>query len=171
MREDLLIGDIFRTAVRAAPEHAAAWRGDDSITYAELEARGNQVAHALRSLGIGHRDRVVAWNDTTLDVMPLFVALAKLGAVFAPMSPLLAPDEAEAMMTAARPSAIFADGERAGAAATIAGRLDVPSGALAGLGAGEASSDVDEPALRGLVDGLISSQRGEHRHEDAVQAR
>src|SRR5205823_15048537 len=94
VRRDLLIGDVFRTAVRAAPDRVAAWCGDDSITFAELDRRGNQVAHALRSLGVGHRDRVVAWNDTTLAVLPVFVALAKVGAVFAPMSPLLSREEA-----------------------------------------------------------------------------
>ena len=106
MADDLLIGDIFRTAVRAAPDRVAAWRGDESITFAELDRRGNQVARALAALGVGHTDRVVAWSDTTLDVLPLFVALAKLGAVFAPISPLLAPEEAEVMIAAAKPTAI-----------------------------------------------------------------
>ncbi len=104
MPDDLLIGDIFRTAVRAAPGRVAAWRGDESITFAELDRRGNQVARALAALGVGYTDRVVAWNDTTLDVLPLFVALAKLGAVFAPISPLLALEEAEVMIAAAKPA-------------------------------------------------------------------
>ncbi|MEX1008060.1 MAG: class I adenylate-forming enzyme family protein [Acidimicrobiia bacterium] len=148
MRRDLLIGDIFRTATRAAPGRIAAWRGDDSITFDELERRGNQVAHALAALGIGHRDTVVAWNDTTLDVLPLFVALAKLGAVFAPISPLLSPDEAEVMIAAARPKAIAADAGRAADGAALAARVSAPFVELAGFAADEDDADVDEPLLR-----------------------
>jgi acyl-CoA synthetase (AMP-forming)/AMP-acid ligase II len=148
MRGDLLIGDIFRTATRAAPTQVAAWRGDDSITFIELERRGNQVAHALAGLGVGYRDTVVAWNDTTLDVLPLFVALAKLGAVFAPISPLLSPDEAAVMIAAAKPTAIAADAERAADGSTLAARAGVPFVELAGLGIHEDDADVDEPRLR-----------------------
>lgn len=148
MPDDLLIGDIFRTAVRAAPGRVAAWRGDESITYAELDRRGNQVARALAALGLGHTDRVVAWNDTTLDVLPLFVALAKLGAVFAPISPLLPLEEAEVMIAAAKPKAIVADAERAADGAAVAERLGVPFVELAALGAGEDDADVNESRLR-----------------------
>ncbi len=148
MRGDLLIADIFRTATRAAPGRVAAWRGDDSITFAELERRGNQVAHALAKLGVGHRDIVVAWSDTTLDLLPLFVALAKLGAVFAPMSPLLSRDEAEVMIAAAKPKAIAADVERTADGAAVAERVSVPFVELAGLASDEDGGDVAEPRLR-----------------------
>jgi fatty-acyl-CoA synthase len=148
MRRDLLIGDIFRTAVRAAPDRSAAWRGDDMITFGELDARGNQCAHALRNLGVRHRDRVVSWNDTSLAVLPPFVGLAKLGAVFAPISPLLSPEEAEVIIAAARPAAIMADDARAAAASVIASQLDIPFVAIDGLGAGDDDTDVDEPDLR-----------------------
>jgi acyl-CoA synthetase (AMP-forming)/AMP-acid ligase II len=148
MTDGLLIGDIFRSAVRAAPGRVAAWHGDSSITFAELDRRGNQVARALAALGVGHTDRVVAWNDTTLDVLPLFVAVAKLGAVFAPISPLLAPEEAEVMVTAAKPTAITADVDRAAEGAAVAARIGVPFAELAGLGSGADDEDVHEPRLR-----------------------
>ena len=147
MRRDLLIGNIFRTAVRAAPNRAAAWRGEESVTFAELDARGNQCARALAKLGAQHRDRVVSWNDTTLAVLPPFVGLAKLGAVFAPISPLLSPEEAEVIIATARPAAIMADEGRAASASLIASQLEIPFVALDGLGAGEDDTDVDEPNL------------------------
>ncbi len=148
MADDLLIGNIFRSAARAAPGRIAAWRGDESITFAELDRRGNQVARALAALGVGHTDRIVAWNDTTLEVLPLFVALAKLGAVFAPISSLLALEEAEVMIAAARPKAIAADAERAANGAAVAARVGVPFVELAALGANEDDADVYEPRLR-----------------------
>jgi acyl-CoA synthetase (AMP-forming)/AMP-acid ligase II len=153
VRRDLLISDVFRTAARAAPRAVAAWRGADSITFGELDRRGNQTARVLRALGVGHRDHVIAWNDTTLDVLPLFVGVAKLGAVFVPISPLLSREEADVIVDAARPKAMTADGERAASAAAVADRLGVPFVELGALGAGDdrdrnGDGDVDEPDLR-----------------------
>jgi acyl-CoA synthetase (AMP-forming)/AMP-acid ligase II len=148
VRGDLLIGDVFRTARRAAPNTAAAWRGEESITFEELDRGGNRAAHALRAIGVGHRDLVVAWNDTTLDVLPLFVAVAKLGAVFVPISPLLSRDEGDAMVEVARPRAIVADATRAERAVAVAERTGVPFVELAGLGTGYGDNEVDEPRLR-----------------------
>ena len=147
-RPDLLIGDIFRTAARAAPRRVAAWRGDESLTFEELDRRGNQAARALRTLGVGHRDHVIAWNDTTLDVLPLFVGTAKLGAVFVPISPLLSREEGASVIDAARPKLIAADDARAESAAAVADTFPVPCVGLAGLGAANDDTDVAEPLLR-----------------------
>ena len=74
----------------------------------------------------------------------MFAALAKLGAVFVPVSPLLAPEEAEVMIAAARPTAIVADADRgAPTVRAVAARIGVPFAELAGLGSGE--DDADRP--------------------------
>ena len=38
---------------------------------------------------------MVSWADTRLDVLPLFAALAKLGAIFAPLNALYGAAEAD----------------------------------------------------------------------------
>ena len=76
----LLIGDIFRRNAEIVPDRVAATLSDAGLTHLELDLAGNRVANALAARGIGHGDRVVCWADTSLDVLPLFVALAKLGA-------------------------------------------------------------------------------------------
>ena len=91
MADGLLVGDIFRSAARAAPDRVAVWHGAASITFAERSTGAATGGSGVRRVGVGHTDRVVAGGTTrTLDVLPLFAALAKLGAVFAPISPLLA---------------------------------------------------------------------------------
>ena len=82
----LLIGDLFRRNAAVAPGRRAAALGDRELSHGELNAAGNRMAGALRGLGIGRGDRVVCWADTSLDVLPLFVGLAKRGAVFAPLA-------------------------------------------------------------------------------------
>jgi len=133
---DLLIGDVFRNAARAVPDRLAAVVGDGAVTFGQLDARSNQVARALIACGIGHGDRVVAWSATDLDVMPLFAAVAKLGAVFAPASPLLGPAEAAAVIGSARPALIACDRGRLEAAASIGADLGAPALCIEGLAGG-----------------------------------
>jgi acyl-coenzyme A synthetase/AMP-(fatty) acid ligase len=71
------------------------------------------MARALRALGVVHGDRVVTWADTALELVPLFAACAKLGAVFAPVNARLGVREATAVAQIARPRLVIADAERA----------------------------------------------------------
>jgi len=109
----LLIGDLVRSAAEAAPSTLVATLGDDAVTYAELDARSNQVAHALRGMGVRHGDRDVWWGETSLDALPVFSALAKLGAVFAPLNARYGAVEAERVAGYARPALLITDAAHA----------------------------------------------------------
>ncbi len=117
---DLLIGDVFANAARAVPERVAVVHDGGSLTFAELDERARGVAVALRARGVGPRDRVAVWAGTRLEVTPLFVALAQLGAAFAPVNPTLSPEEASPIVASARPSLLVVDGEHAVDGAAIA---------------------------------------------------
>ena len=159
----LLIGDIFRRNLETVPEWAAASLGDTTLSHARLDRLGNQMAWTLRALGIGRGDRVVTWADTCLEVLPLFVALAKLGAVFAPVNARLGPEEAAAVVALARPSLLLVDTPRVGAAAQVArlarvptwGLIDAAGGSpppnaldLSEEGLSPRTEDCQEPSLR-----------------------
>jgi len=145
----LLVGDMFANSARAARDRPAAALGDRTITYGELDRRANQVAHALRARGIGHGDRVVVWSATSLDTLPVFVAVAKLGAVFAPIGAMLNADEAADMLVTARPALLAADGDRIDDATRIARAAGIDAVGTAGLGDDDDDdSPVAEPALR-----------------------
>jgi len=90
----MLIGDIVRRNAEVVPNGAAASLGPRTLTHAQLDGAANRLAAAIAQLGVGHGDRVLAWADTALDVLPLFVACAKLGAIFAPLNARHGPDEA-----------------------------------------------------------------------------
>jgi len=134
---ELLIGDVFRRNARDAPNRVAASLGASSLTHAELDAAGDRLAHALRELGVERGDRVLSWADTALEVLPLFVALARLGAVFAPLNARLGADEAAETARLARAGLLVADAARASAAETLARSAGIPRLArLAGDGPG-----------------------------------
>jgi len=148
---DLLVGDVFRNAARAVPDRLAAAHQGRTLSYGELDRRANQVARALVACGIGHHDRVVSWTTTTLDVVPLFAALAKLGAAFAPASPLLGEAEATDMIASARPSLLAVDADRVEMGTRIGKQLGVPvlsidrGGMLAEAADEQPDTDVPSP--------------------------
>jgi acyl-CoA synthetase (AMP-forming)/AMP-acid ligase II len=141
----LLIGDLFRRNAACVPERVAATLGDRALTYRELDLAGNRLAHALQALGVGPGDRVLWWGDTCLEVLPLFVALARLGAVFAPLNARLGESEATDVARLARARLLVADPERAAPAEAVAKGAGVPllartGGAGPGVDLGDATA-------------------------------
>ncbi|MBV8296706.1 MAG: acyl--CoA ligase, partial [Acidimicrobiia bacterium] len=117
---ELLIGDVFRNAARAVPDRTAAVFGPRNMTFGEIDRVANQVGRVVQRYGVDRGERVAVWAATDLDVIPLFAALAKLGAVFAPMNPALSAEEAADTASAARPALLVVDDERADAGAVAA---------------------------------------------------
>jgi acyl-CoA synthetase (AMP-forming)/AMP-acid ligase II len=132
-RVSLNIGDVFRRAAATSPHAVGATLGDDSLTFRDIDERANQFVHAFDKAGIAPGDRVCWWADTTLDAVPVFAALAKLGAVFAPLNARAGVPEVEPVTRYARPRLLVAHGQFVEPAAAVAGNVDVP---LAHLGPG-----------------------------------
>jgi fatty-acyl-CoA synthase len=110
---ELLVGDIFRQAAVAVPGRMAAAMGDEELTFAELDALGTATAARLHAVGVRPGELVIVWSATSLDVVPVYVACAYLGAVFCPLSPLLTPEEAASAIDLAQPRLVLTDAERA----------------------------------------------------------
>ncbi len=141
---DLLIGDIFTNAARAVPGRTAVALGDRSLTFGELDASADRLAGALVDLGIGRGARVALWSGTTLGAVPLFAALAKVGAVFVPVNGLLGPDEAGAILETCRPDLVVTDVVRE----TLAdGRVPITLDELGGRPDGRPAEPVDPGGL------------------------
>ena len=83
---DVLVGDIVRHAARTTPHELAATHQDRELTFAALDRALNQVARALARRGVEVGHRVAWWGETSLDVMPIFNTLARLGATFMPVN-------------------------------------------------------------------------------------
>jgi fatty-acyl-CoA synthase len=153
----LLIGDLFRRNAAVVPQRVAASLGAEELSHAALNAAANRIAGALRARGVGRGDRVAGWADTGLEVPALFAALAKLGAVFAPLDGRLGADEAAELVRLARPKLVVADERHAEAAEAIARATGAGYAALGRLGGSVAGSllealpdpgDVAVPELR-----------------------
>jgi acyl-CoA synthetase (AMP-forming)/AMP-acid ligase II len=153
----LLISDLFRRNAASAPQYAAASMDDRSLTHAQLNAQANRLAALLRERGIGRGDRVVTWCDTSLEVLALFAATSKLGAVFAPLNARLGIDETIDIIELARPSLLVGDAERGDAVVDVAKRTGVrdavrlggsgPADDLLAASAHAPDAEIEEPLL------------------------
>ena len=110
----LHIGDLVRTAAENVPRSVAATKAERQLTFAELEDSTEQLVRALAARDIACGDRVVWWGDTTLDAIPLWFALARLGAVVVPMNPGATPEESKVLLDRADPALIVGDEAHAG---------------------------------------------------------
>ncbi len=77
----LNIADLFEHAVDAVPERLAIACGDKTVTYAELEAMSNRVAHCLAAGGVGPGDHVGMYGRNSIELVASFLACYKLRAI------------------------------------------------------------------------------------------
>lgn len=78
--------DIYAAHAATRPGKLALVCGERSLTYAELNARANRVANALRSLGVQAGDRVAVMVHNSLETFEIGVSLTKLAAMNVPVN-------------------------------------------------------------------------------------
>jgi len=81
-----LVG-LIEQQVDAAPGAIAVETADAKLTYAQLDARANQLAHHLRSRGVVPGDRVGVCLRRTVDLPVAIFGILKAGAAYVPLDP------------------------------------------------------------------------------------
>ena len=117
---------MLANAARVAPDTVAVTLDDDALTFGEIDEQANRIANGLRELWVGRGDRVLWWGDTSLEAVPVFAALAKIGAVFAPLNARASLDEVAPVAEYARPRLLLCGASHVEAGAELATRVDVP---------------------------------------------
>jgi o-succinylbenzoate---CoA ligase len=103
----LRIDGWLSTAAQAVPAHTALIAGDETLTYAELDERARSVARRLAKLGVGRGDRVAVSLEPSAEYIVLVHALAKLGAVVAPLDSRLTATEHETLLDGLQPRLVI----------------------------------------------------------------
>ncbi len=105
------IGEGLRLNAKRFANKTALVMGDVSLTFSELNARVNQAAHALASLGVQKGDRVALLLANGIPMAELQLGCAKLGAVAVPVNARLAPPELRFVLGDADPRVFVVEGE------------------------------------------------------------
>ena len=78
--------EFLTIANMIAPDKEAIVFEDTRLTYAELNARSNQLASQMQAWGVGSGDRVGIMQVNCNEIIETYFAAAKLGAIFVPLS-------------------------------------------------------------------------------------
>jgi amino acid adenylation domain-containing protein len=79
--------ELFQTQVQATPEAIAVVFEDTTLTYAQLNAAANQLAHALIARGVGPEQIVALALPRSVELVVSIVAVLKAGASYLPLDP------------------------------------------------------------------------------------
>lgn len=77
----------FETSVSDGPARPAVRAGDRELSYGELDARANGLAHELRTRGLVQGDRVGVRLDRINLLVPSILGILKAGCVYVPLDP------------------------------------------------------------------------------------
>jgi amino acid adenylation domain-containing protein len=78
---------LFEARVRETPDMEAVVAGEERLTYRQLNARANRLAHALRQRGVQRNDIVGLAVERNADVAIGILAILKAGAAYLPLDP------------------------------------------------------------------------------------
>lgn len=105
---------------RVQPDKPAYIAADGtSLTYATLEARSNQVAQLLRSLGLGVGDHIALLAENTIELFPIVWGAQRAGLLYTLVNWHLTPGEAAYIVENCGAGALFASAALGPLAATL----------------------------------------------------
>ncbi|HVG43962.1 MAG TPA: amino acid adenylation domain-containing protein, partial [Longimicrobium sp.] len=89
---DRCIHELFEAQAARTPGAVAVRFEEESLTYAELNARANQLAHHLRGRGVGPEVRVGICLERSLEMVVGILAVLKAGGAYVPLDPAYPAD-------------------------------------------------------------------------------
>lgn len=81
------VAELFSAQAARTPDAPAATEGASTLSYRELDARANQLAHYLRSLGVGADQLVGLCMERSLDQLVAMLGILKAGGAYLPLDP------------------------------------------------------------------------------------
>ncbi|MFK3940327.1 amino acid adenylation domain-containing protein [Pseudomonas monteilii] len=82
---DQTLAQLFEARAARAPAACAVVDGPRTLSYAQLEAQANRLAHALQARGVGAGDHVVLQLPRSLELLVAQLAVIKCAAVYVPL--------------------------------------------------------------------------------------
>ncbi|MFH9729749.1 non-ribosomal peptide synthase/polyketide synthase [Streptomyces sp. NPDC017260] len=103
------VPQAFAAQVAATPDTVALVRGDDALTYRQLNARANRFAHALIARGVGPEQTVAVALPRSVESVVAVLGVLKAGAAYLPVDPAYPRARIDYMLADARPALMVDD--------------------------------------------------------------
>jgi amino acid adenylation domain-containing protein len=81
------VQDLFEEQVEYTPDNIAVVYEADQLSYAELNAKANQLAGYLRELGVGPEVRVGLLMERSIELVVALLSVLKAGGAYVPLDP------------------------------------------------------------------------------------
>ncbi|HKM55690.1 MAG TPA: amino acid adenylation domain-containing protein, partial [Isosphaeraceae bacterium] len=104
---DRCVHQLFEEQVGRTPEAVAVVFENQQLTYRELNARSNQLARHLRSLGVGPEVLVGLYLERSLEMVFGLMGVLKAGGAYLPLDPSYPADRLGFMLDDARPRVVL----------------------------------------------------------------
>ena len=86
--KDQCVHQLFEEQVGRTPEATAVVCEQDRLSYRELNARANQLAHYLKKLGVGPDVPVALFLERSLEMVIAILGVVKAGGAYLPIDPV-----------------------------------------------------------------------------------
>ena len=96
--QDKCLHHLFEAQVAQSPEAIAVVFEAQQLTYLELNARANQVAHYLRRQGVGPEVLVGICVERSLEMIVGLLGILKAGGAYVPLDPTYPPERLQFML-------------------------------------------------------------------------
>ncbi|MER9332371.1 AMP-binding protein, partial [Mesorhizobium sp. M0488] len=146
---DLCIHELFEQQVRRTPEAVALVHEGEALSYGELNARANRLAHHLIALGVKPDQPVAICVERSPAMVVGLLAILKAGGAYVPLDPAYPSPRLNQVLADAAPKLLLADaaGRAALGAEALASLTAVDLSGGARPWAGQGADDPDPRAL------------------------
>ena len=108
---DTCVHELFEAQAARTPEAIAVVQGDGRLSYAELNARANRLAHYLRGLGVKPDARVAICVERSLEMVVGLFAILKAGGAYVPLDPAYPAERLAFMLKDSAPVVLLTSAE------------------------------------------------------------
>jgi amino acid adenylation domain-containing protein len=118
---DACVHELFEAQAERTPESVAVVFEDRSLSYAELNARANRLAHHLRERGVGPDVRVGICVERGPEMVVGLLGVMKAGGAYVPLDPSYPAERLAYMLADSAPAAVLTQRSLHGMDALFAG--------------------------------------------------
>jgi amino acid adenylation domain-containing protein len=115
----MLVQDFLHDSAVRFPDKIALICRDQRLTYAQVEARANQLAHALIARGVQRGDRVAIYLPNSVETAIAIFAILKAAGTFVVLNPTTKRDKLIYVLNNCRATALFTSARNVRLAAQV----------------------------------------------------